>query len=368
MPNLQSFGAVVKLDLQRPTGREHDGGAMVDYSKWDRMDLGSSSSSSEEDDDDGTTTTAMAGPRPAPFPAVTIGPDGLLSLHAGGGGGVPRTSSSSSSSIGRDASDGVTVVDVASSSSSSSSREEEDDRWLIHATRDGGSCRAAARDDDADAYSNNTTSTSTTPKSSASCCTGLTPVLVSGSTIDRPASAFPRVDFACPGTLSYADRHSAVGGDERRDADDDDDDDDGPSCGSVEVVSLSPPSGGGGGNRHAFGRLPHEVDYEIEECRICHRPYSRPLVVVVMPRNATGSSAITLPKAVPMDGMTIWWDRPLVGYPRIDVTAIRGRGWGRVRGGRGGGGATTTREDDGRKDEDGRGGKNRKEEGVDFRG
>ncbi|KAL3799647.1 hypothetical protein ACHAW5_004518 [Stephanodiscus triporus] len=112
------------------------------------------------------------------------------------------------------------------------------------------------------------------------------------------------------------------------------------------------------------GRLPRpvhlnededEIDYEIEECRIRHRPSSSSSSSSC--RECDRVVAITLPKAVPMDGMTIWWDRPLVGYPRIDVTAIRGRGvWGRGRGGGGGGGATTTREDDGRKDEGREGG------------
>ncbi|KAL3808319.1 hypothetical protein ACHAXA_004048 [Cyclostephanos tholiformis] len=31
-----------------------------------------------------------------------------------------------------------------------------------------------------------------------------------------------------------------------------------------------------------------------------------------------------------MAGMTIWWDRPLVGYPRIDVSAICERGGGGI--------------------------------------
>mmetsp|Transcript_28775 Transcript_28775/g.52600 ORF Transcript_28775/g.52600 Transcript_28775/m.52600 type:complete len:89 (+) Transcript_28775:841-1107(+) len=43
-------------------------------------------------------------------------------------------------------------------------------------------------------------------------------------------------------------------------------------------------------------------------------------------------------KAVPMAGMVSWWDCPLVGYPQIDVSAIRERRNGRGTGGGGGDG------------------------------
>jgi len=32
-----------------------------------------------------------------------------------------------------------------------------------------------------------------------------------------------------------------------------------------------------------------------------------------------------MPKAVPMHGLVLWWDCPIVGFPKIDVSSIQDR-------------------------------------------
>jgi hypothetical protein len=146
------------------------------------------------------------------------------------------------------------------------------------------------------------------------------------------------------GALGYADRFSAVGsgvgenGGGGGGGGGGDDAAGGASYGYVEVSC--------GGTIMLSGRLPRpihlnegedEIGYDIEE----YLPTPAPPggegeggdLGTDESRFCDRVVAIVLPKAVPMAGMTVWWDRPLVGRTAIDVSAIVERG-----GGRGGGG------------------------------
>lgn len=141
------------------------------------------------------------------------------------------------------------------------------------------------------------------------------------------------------GALPYVDRNSAVGRghhDDVADNDYDDNDDDNvdmmersSSYGSIEVTSHNSSSSSSSTILLA-GKLPrpihlHEnedvIDYTIEDYPLDNINEDNGLCVIKCDRVVL----ITLPKATPMVGMTIWWDRPLVGYPRIHVGDIEDR-------------------------------------------
>ena len=138
-----------------------------------------------------------------------------------------------------------------------------------------------------------------------------------------PSSIFPPrgIRVRVKGALKYADRFSAVGTGVMSGNKDDTDG----YYGEVEIVSKSTDS-----KEETVlltGKLPRpihlnqdedEIDFEMEDNlgnegggsnnKSCDK-----LVTIIMP------------KAVPMMGMIIWWDCPLVGYPQIDVSTIQDR-------------------------------------------
>ena len=140
------------------------------------------------------------------------------------------------------------------------------------------------------------------------------------------------------GALKYEDRHSAVGSGsmmtdymskQNNDSTDNDNGGDGPSFGSVKVVSISSDDQE---EQVLFnGLLPRpihlnqdeeEVEYEIETSA------SDTIITDDDDKEETCCDrfvAIVLPKAVPMHGMVLWWDCPIVGYPKISVASIQDR-------------------------------------------
>merc|ERR1712111_227520 len=93
-----------------------------------------------------------------------------------------------------------------------------------------------------------------------------------------------------------------------------------PFHGSVQIVSTSDH------DREEtvllFGRLPRpihlnededEIDFDIEEYNTEGESEFDGITKLV---------TIIMPKAVPMAGMFLWWDCPLVGYPEIDLSTI----------------------------------------------
>ena len=162
-----------------------------------------------------------------------------------------------------------------------------------------------------------------------------------------PSSIFPTktIRVRVNGALKYSDRYSAVGsgtiingGGYKSASDESEKDDNGEESGhgSVEVVSIisNQNQEKDGETILLKGKLPHpihlnqdedDIDFEIEDNNIAvdvgdvskdesnNKNINNKLVTIIMP------------KAVPMSGMVIWWDCPLVGYPKINVSAIQDR-------------------------------------------
>ena len=76
------------------------------------------------------------------------------------------------------------------------------------------------------------------------------------------------------------------------------------------------------------GELPHfvhlsegedEVEWEVEDCENFG-----------ITKSEYGSQSkllrITLRKAVPMSGLSVWWSQPLMHFPKIDITKLQDRG------------------------------------------
>lgn len=177
------------------------------------------------------------------------------------------------------------------------------------------------------------------------------------------------IRFKCKGALSYADRHSAVGsGGSFGGA--------GECHGSIEIVcvdvgTISSREGGVGGvvsggsgdvaNKSSAEVLllserlyrpiylnegEDELDFEIEDCGSDNigiddnsnlhiddddnNDYDEHAASEEKGKEQQQQAATTvtkfvtivLPKAVPMIGMTFWWDRLFVGYPTIDMNTI----------------------------------------------
>ena len=140
-----------------------------------------------------------------------------------------------------------------------------------------------------------------------------------------PPSIFPSrsIRIHVKGALKYTDRFSAVGsgggtmsGYKSASSNDND-----ASFGSVEVASLNDK---GEETILLKGNLPRpihlnegedEIDFEIEDNHHLTNESDE----------CTKLVSITLPKAVPMAGLVLWWDCPLIGYPKIDVSNIQGR-------------------------------------------
>ncbi len=198
----------------------------------------------------------------------------------------------------------------------------------------------------------------------------------------NPTIFAPRnIRVECKGALPYMDRHSAVGsgGGVRFGGGDG-----GENHGSIEIVCIEDgKSGGGGGGENVFvgdrggekderngkamtkastravllsERLyrpihlnegEDELDFEIEDCNSDDIDFDNNLQrhdtelddndrkeqqqqqqqqqqqhASTTTTSITKFVTIVLPKAVPMIGMTYWWDRLFVGYPTIDMDTI----------------------------------------------
>ena len=93
------------------------------------------------------------------------------------------------------------------------------------------------------------------------------------------------------GILPYADRWSAVGSTKAKLV-----------CKSGEQVLLE-------------GELPHAVHLAEEDLAVDWSVEDEQMYRFLV---------VTLHKAVPMQGLTVWWRRPLMSFPEADLTVIRG--------------------------------------------
>ncbi|KAL7527717.1 hypothetical protein ACHAXR_002091 [Thalassiosira sp. AJA248-18] len=293
---------------------------MVDYSKWDRMDF-SESDNDEEESSPRVTSLDQPG-------KVTIGSDGSLEIGKSSVPPQPRTHSlvassqmsaqeipTVSGSVGGD------VVDISSRELNNKQKNSNARQWLSQLTHNGGKHQCTATTNQKEIklpiYWSQDRHTITLR-------------------LGFPSATIPTrsVRTRVKGALKYADRFSAVGSGVMSGYKDDSSDNE-TSHGSVEIISLS------NENQEEkillTGKLPRpvhlnqdedEIDFEIEDnldegasagdCN-CNK-----LVTIVMP------------KAVPMAGMVLWWDCPLVGYPQIDVSTIQERNLSKQTKGEGG--------------------------------
>ena len=135
------------------------------------------------------------------------------------------------------------------------------------------------------------------------------------------------------GALQYSDRYSAVGsgimnGGYKSSAVNES------GYGSVEIVSITSNQGKDEEIILLQGKLPHPIHLNQDEDDIDFEIEDNLIVVDVGGDDDSKKECIAknnkfvtiiMPKAVPMSGMVIWWDCPLIGYPKIDVSAINDR-------------------------------------------
>lgn len=159
----------------------------------------------------------------------------------------------------------------------------------------------------------------------------------------NPHKISPRnIRVAVVGILPYSERYSAVGWHTTINNEEDDKVTNGGSLTVVTTTSVtasSPTTPSQSISSHSLGRkqegnivitgiLPHivhlpddedEVEWEISDCDtfgIDKAEYGE----------CTKMIRITLRKAVPTSGITVWWSQPLLHWPTIDVSEIKDRG------------------------------------------
>jgi len=283
---------------------------MVDYSKWDKMDF-SDSSDNEEEDSKVPRVTALDSES-----SVTFGGDGNIEISKSSSTSQPRQSQSSttadipvvSSSVSGDTIDISTMNDINNKSKDNMQQDTKmnnNKQLQSKLTLNGGEHYCTVN----------------SPTSNKEEDIKL-PIYWSQDRytvtlrIGFPPSKFPSksIRVYVKGALKYTDRFSAVGSGGGIMSHD-------PSFGSIEVTSLDEK---GGETMLLYGSLPRpihlnegedEIDFEIEDNH--HLKDNSKCTKLV---------SITLPKAVPMAGLVLWWDCPLVGFPQINVSTIQGRG------------------------------------------
>jgi len=283
---------------------------MVDYSKWDKMDF-SDSSDNEEEDSKVPRVTALDSES-----SVTFGGDGNIEISKSSSTSQPRQSQSSttasdipvvSSSVSGDTIDISTMNDINNNlkddmQQDTNNKTNKIQQLQTQLTLNGGEHYCIV----------NTSKEKelklpiywSQDRYTVTIRLGFSPLIFPSKSI--------RVHVK--GALKYTDRFSAVGSGGGIMSDD-------PSFGSIEVTSLDDK---GEETILLYGSLPRpihlnegedEIDFEIEDNHHLKGDNSE----------CTKLVSITLPKAVPMAGLVLWWDCPLIGFPQIDVSTIQGR-------------------------------------------
>jgi hypothetical protein len=313
---------------------------MVDYSKWDRMEFSSESDSEEggsNNDEDENTPRVTSLNQPG---RVTISADGTIQIVQSSPSSPGSSSTEQQQRRRQDnscASDFPVVsgsvsgntVDISSLPSAKVDDKLNNNKIQEHQirreqllTRNGG---------------RHTTTVDTNQTQIRLPIYWSQDRYIVTLRLGFPTSQFPSktIRVKVLGALKYEDRHSAVGsGSMMTDyisKHQDGGDDDSPSFGSVKIVSVS------NDNNHETvlfnGLLPRpihlnqdeqDVEYEIEDA-----------INVTTDKGVMNKEedeaycdrfvSIIMPKAVPMHGMILWWDRPMVGFPKINVALIQDR-------------------------------------------
>ena len=316
---------------------------MVDYTKWDKMEF----SDSDEDDDESSSGVPRVTSLNQPG-KVTIGADGTLNI---GKSDIPspqsreslesqkKSQSKPSQSMPKkevlptvSGSKSGDTIDISNSNdilvNNMSTQQQHDNKMQQYKnklTNNGG-----------EHYCKVTLPTSISNKSTEEI---KLPIYWSQDryTITLrmafPSSIFPTktIRVRVNGALKYSDRYSAVGSGTMNGGEESD-------YGSVEVVSIISHQGKDDEEIMLLkGKLPHPIHLNQDEDGIDFEIEDNNLVVVDVGddiskdecnnKNNNNNKLVTIimPKAVPMSGMVIWWDCPLVGYPKINVSAIQDR-------------------------------------------
>ena len=337
----------------------------IDYSKWDRMDYDDDDSDNSDDDGDIVAGTPQVTSLDRPG-RVTIGPGGSSIQYLGEDDGDVASSINnndtfqSTSSMSKKPMVGIGGGIHGSTTSSGDGDVPDNQTQNQHEaghhrkptvlTRNGGMHHHTIFIPDDDDINSSDSSTRkgneiiiliywSQDRYAVTVRIGINPTIFS-----------PRnIRVQCKGALPYADRHSAVGSGC----------DDG-SHGCVEIVCIGDGRSGGGNVRggkdgmdgskgkaaassivllsEKLHRPIHlnegedELDFEIEDCNSDDIDDNNFQYECDDDEHGDGDKmkptaiikfvTIHLPKAVPMIGMTYWWDRLFVGYPTIDMHTI----------------------------------------------
>ena len=283
---------------------------MVDYSKWDKMDFSDSSDNEEEDSKVPRVTALDSGS------SVKFGGDGNVEISKSSSTSQPRQSLSSttsadipvvSSSVSGDTIDISNMNNINSNLKDNMQQDTNKIQQLkTQLTLNGG-----------EHYCIVNTSKEKELKLPINWSQDRYTVTIR---IGFPPLIFPSksIRVHVKGALKYTDRFSAVGSGSMGGYKAGNDD---PSFGSIEVTSLDDK---GEETMLLYGNLPRpihlnegedEIDFEIEDNHHLGNNSSE----------CTKLVSITFPKAVPMVGLVLWWDCPLIGFPQIDVSNMQGR-------------------------------------------
>jgi len=248
----------------------------IDYSKWDNIDVSSSEDENDDNDDNNMPrVTTLSGPS-----TITRSADGTISA-------VDANAPTATSTDAR------ITNNKSTSCSSSSSRD------VSYLTKNGGHFIDAET------------------KSYIFWSQERTEVNISVA-FDPTNIKSKDISVKTEGELPFSQCLSAVGGDAT-------------SKGSLLVQAKVASSGSTvtlfSGNFPHFIHLPEgeeAIDWEIDTCEYYHD-------VLDLLSSAAGCAGqtklirITLLKAVPMAGVSLWWSHPLLHCPKTDVNAIGGR-------------------------------------------
>ena len=251
----------------------------IDYSKWDKMDF---SDDDDDDNDDDNSTNSENVPRVTRLDepsSVTCNPDGSVNIG---------TTTTTTKKLQKDNKNDKSLkrVEILSEKPIDSNKLNNDRLRLL--TQNGGSfvdpltkMESFWRQDRHEA--------------------------VLSITFDHLKIASRDIHLEVKGALSYKDRFAAVGGNRTTDKDDEASN----SKGEINVRTANGSLIFKGDLAYAI-HLPEgeeEVDWEIDAT------YPGKKMI-----------QITFLKALPMQGLTIWWNKPVMDYPEIDVLKdIEGR-------------------------------------------
>ena len=321
---------------------------MVDYSKWDRMEF-SDSSDSEEGSVNGDPSRPRVTSLQEPG-RVTISADGSVQIGQAESSGSTDTTKQQLSSSALPVVSGSNSGDAVDISSLPDINARDDDE---HAVNTKEKQQQQQQQQQQEQNRQEQVFNRNGGKHFTKACTKKAQIRLPVYWSQDRYAVTLRIGFSTKqfpsrtirvhvsGALKYEDRHSAVGSGsmmtdyiskQNNDSTDNGNGGNGPSFGSVKVVSIS--SDDQEETVLFNGLLPRpihlnkdeeEVEYEIET--------SASDTIITDDDNDDDKEetccdrfvAIVLPKAVPMHGMVLWWDCPIVGFPKISVASIQDR-------------------------------------------